>query len=88
MSVTQHDERVRRCRKLGHEVSFRYCRQELGGLPCGRIIDCWFETFDVENFLCQFYSSEQIRQILAPPPAKLSSIIEMIQQAQERSNNF
>ena len=77
-----------RCRRLGHEVRFGYCRQETGGKPCRLILDCWWEQFDVRSFLQAHLPEEEMAQVelagAAPPPSKLLSLVEMIQQAKER----
>jgi len=86
MSIDAHDKRKIRCRMLGHEVDFSYCRQVGGELPCKKIPDCWFERFDVEQFLQQHYTPDQIRQILTLPKPKLTSIVELIRQAQNNND--
>jgi len=85
MGIEEHDGRKRRCGMLGHEVGFAYCRAPGAELPCRKILDCWFETFDIEAFLREHYSEEQIAEVLAPPRPKLVSLVELIQQAQERA---
>ncbi len=79
--IEQHDGRTRRCPMLGHEVRFAYCRAPGRELPCGRVLDCWFETFDVEAFIRVHYSGEQIDEILAPRPDKVASLVELIEKA-------
>jgi len=81
----EHDGRVIRCRMLGHEVNFGYCRCGTGQMPCRKIFDCWFEIFDVTGFISSHYSQEQIEKILNAPKPKLTTIIELIQQAQKES---
>jgi hypothetical protein len=83
MSIDQNDKRTIRCRKLGHEVSFNYCRQGSSSLPCRNIFNCWFETFDIEKFMTQYYNEEQIKQILTPSKPKLTSLVEIIEQARK-----
>lgn len=44
------------CPKLGHPIRFSYCMQaamnEAGAAkPCNKIMDCWWETFDIQSFL-------------------------------------
>jgi len=85
MGIDEHDGRVLRCRMLGHEVNFGYCRCGSGQMPCRKIFDCWFETFDVVDFINRHYSREDVERILAAPQPKITSIIEMIQQAQKNS---
>jgi len=83
--IGQHDEVIGYCRKLGHRLAFAYCRQESSGQPCTKIRDCWFETFDVDGFLRQHYSADEIEAFTARPQPKLASIVELIAQAQQRS---
>lgn len=87
--LNDHDSDLQlRCRRLGHEVTFGYCRQEKHGKPCRLILDCWWEQFDVRGFLQAHLSAEDLAQVerasVAPPPAKLLSLVEMIQQAKDR----
>jgi len=84
MSIDKpHDERLTRCPMLGHDVSFAYCRQTGSSMPCHKILDCWFEVFPVADFVREHYSTEQIQRIFAPPKPKMTSLVELIQQAQK-----
>jgi hypothetical protein len=87
MGIEEHDGRKIRCRMLGHELTFGYCRQPGRDLPCAKIFDCWFETFNVEDFMREHYPKEQIQQILAPPKPKMTSLLELIQQAQKNASD-
>ena len=87
--LTEHDlEVLPRCRRLGHEVTFGYCRQETGGKPCRLILDCWWERFDVRAFLQGHLSEDAMAQVerasTSPPPSKVLSLVEMIEQAKQR----
>jgi hypothetical protein len=87
--LNEHDQDVLlRCRRLGHEVAFGYCRQETGGQPCRLILDCWWEQFDVRAFLRAHLPEEAMAQVeraaAAPPPSKVLSLVEMIQQTKQR----
>jgi len=81
--ITRHDGLRRRCPRLGHEVSFAYCRSPAAPLPCRRIVDCWRETFDVKAFLEGHFTCKQIEQIAAPPADKMCSLIELIARARQ-----
>jgi len=88
--INEHDQDViPRCRRLGDEVTFGYCRQEAGGRPCRLILDCWWEYFDVRVFLQSHLSAEGMAQVehasVALPPSKMLSLLDLIQQAKERS---
>ena len=80
--INHHDQRVRHCPMLGHEVPFGYCRAPGAPLPCGRILDCWWEHFDVQEFVQGHYSPQQIQSILAPRQPKVTTLVELIQKAQ------
>ncbi|MBN1436597.1 MAG: hypothetical protein JW936_05955 [Sedimentisphaerales bacterium] len=91
MSIDQNDQRTRRCPRLGHEINFEYCRKgsRVTGrdCPCRKILDCWFETFDVQAFMLENYGPEIIEQITALPQPKITSLIDLIQQAQQAAKN-
>jgi hypothetical protein len=79
--ITSHDGRKRRCPMLGHDVQFSYCRAPGRRLPCRRVFDCWFETFDVEAFIRGHFAEADIQQILAPPTDKVSTLLDLIEKA-------
>ena len=86
--LNEHDQEVNlRCRRLGHEVAFGYCRQETRGQPCRLILDCWWERFDVRGFLQAHLTEGAMAQVestgAAPPPAKVLSLVDLIQRAKE-----
>ena len=87
--LTDHDQDVQaRCRRLGQEVVFGYCRQETEGKPCRWILDCWWERFDVRSFLQANLPEEVMagveRNGSAAPPSKVLSLLDLVQQARER----
>ena len=81
--VTSQDARRRRCPMLGHEVSFAYCRAPGRELPCRKVFDCWWETFDVESFVRAHFDEADIRRILASRQDKVSSLVELIEKAKK-----
>jgi hypothetical protein len=72
------------CRILGHHVHFSYCRTCQESMPCSRILDCWFENFDIRKFVEENYTEEEIKNFLQPPKPKMQTLMSLIQQAQER----
>ncbi|MDD5204058.1 MAG: hypothetical protein PHS17_01480 [Desulfobacterales bacterium] len=71
-----------RCRKLGHEVPFSYCRCECGGLPCSKTIDCWYDHFLVEDFFrTELKPEEWDRVFVNPPKPKVLTLVDLIEQA-------
>jgi hypothetical protein len=87
--LTDHDQDIHpRCRRLGHEITFGYCRQETTGQPCRLILDCWWERFDVRSFLAAHLSAEAMARVertaVSPAPSKMLGLLEMIQAAKDR----
>jgi hypothetical protein len=81
----QPDDLQRRCPRIGGPVNFSYCRTcgEAGGY-CFKVVDCWWETFDVAAHLRQTLSEEQLAELTAKrPKPKVTSLVEMIAAAQE-----
>jgi len=70
---------------LGHHLTFAYCRQTASKQPCRKIFDCWFEKLDIGQFIKENFTKEQINTLLAPPKAKMVSLVELIQQAQKNA---
>jgi hypothetical protein len=79
----QHDDKTAYCRALGHYVPFRYCRTVSEGIPCRRIKDCWFEKINIEQFISDNYSGSELARIFAPPPEKLSSLVDLIKKTRD-----
>ena len=76
-----HDGRTRRCPMLGHRLAFSYCRAPGTDLPCRKIFDCWWESFDVVAFVREHYGEEAISRITEPPKEKMLSLLELIERA-------
>ena len=75
-----------RCPRLGHQISFTYCRSENRGLPCFKTLDCWFDHFQVEAFLRKELTPEEWEKIfLKPPKPKILSLVELIEEAKKRN---
>ena len=82
---TQHDSKLIRCPKLGDEMTFGYCLQESGDLPCVRIIRCWQAAFEIESLLKEHLTPEQWEQFAcAQPKDKVINLIEIIEAAKTR----
>ena len=85
--VERYDRSEGYCRRLGHHVSFSYCRRVEGGLPCWTVRDCWFERFPIQEFLDAHYSSRELQYLGRPPPGKLESILDVVFSLQEASGS-
>ena len=78
---------VRRGPRLGNPVPFHYC-QICGDekQPCFKILDCWWEHFDVVRFLKDKLPEEQFNRLMeARPKPKIASLVELIEQARKRN---
>ena len=80
----EHDHRIRRCPLLGHDIAFGYCRRPGRDIPCGKIYDCWWETLDITAFMEANYEPEVISEVLRPKPAKVMSLIDIIERARRQ----
>jgi len=73
---------------LGGMIPFQYCMTAgEGNLPCRKTIDCWWEYFNVEAYLDNNLDEEKLEafyKTTGPPKAKMSSLLELIQQAKQR----
>ena len=77
----------RRCPRLGGDVAFRYCKTcEAGRTPCFKVFDCWWERFDVVDHLKRCLSPAAFARLAQrrPAPDKVTSLVDLIRQAQER----
>lgn len=81
--IEEHDNKTVRCRRLGHEVNFKYCRIMNNRLPCSSIVGCWQSQVDIGRFLNDHYSEEEIAQVLTPPKSKMESLVELVEKAKK-----
>jgi hypothetical protein len=77
----------RRCPRLGGPVGFKYCMSSEGEQPCAKVVDCWWETFDILHYLRDNLSEAQFDRLLnARPRPKVASLVELIAQAKKRQD--
>lgn len=75
-----------RCPRLGHQITFSYCRSENSGLPCFKTLDCWYNHFSVEEFMRLELTPEQWEKVFGrPPKPKIISLVEMIEEAKRKT---
>ena len=79
------DSLEQRCPRLGGPVPFKYCRTTgEDGMPCFKIMDCWWETFDIRTYLENRLSVAEFKSILeAKPPDKIASLVDLIERAKQ-----
>jgi hypothetical protein len=78
---------VRRCPRLGNTVPFHYCKicgdQQQ---PCFKILDCWWEYFDVVRYLKDHLPEDQFNRLMgAEPKPKVNSLVELIELAKKNA---
>jgi len=81
--IEEYDQFKQRCRLLGHDVNFKYCRIVNNNLPCSKIIDCWYEKISIQKYLNKYFDKDTIAKILSPPKAKIATLYELIEKAKE-----
>ena len=75
-----------RCPRLGHPITFSYCRTENKGLPCFKTLDCWFQHFPVEEYLRETLTGEEWEKAFERPAnTKVQSLLELIEDAKKRA---
>lgn len=70
---------------LGHHIPFSYCRLLNDPLPCRKLPDCWHEHIDIAKFLAEHYTESERQAIFSPPPEKLTTLVELIRKASEKT---
>ncbi len=76
-----------RCPKLGHQVTFEYCRQESGRLPCSRALVCWNHRLPVEMIFKKLVGEETFEAVFGgTPKSRVESLMEAIEAAKQSCN--
>jgi hypothetical protein len=81
--IEQHDDKTIRCPRVGGEVNFRFCRFENNMLPCRFIVGCWQGRINIEAFLDEQFSEEELNIIFAPPKPKMDALVDLMEKAQK-----
>lgn len=85
---TKFDDQDIYCKKLGHFLTFDYCRQEHQLTPCPKIRDCWFTKIEIDQFLADHYTDEELTSVVNKPQAKIFTLVELIQQAKKNASQL
>jgi hypothetical protein len=82
------DRLERRCPRLGGDVSFYYCRTSSDdSSACWKIFDCWWECFDVVDYLNKYLPEDKFNKLVnTKPKPKMVSLVELIEQAKKGSS--
>jgi len=71
---------------LGHLVSFTYCMAPGSDLPCRKILDCWHARIDIEAYLGENFTQDEIKTIIAPPQQKVVQLLELVNRVKHRGS--
>jgi hypothetical protein len=83
-NIPPEDDYEIRCPRLGHQISFSYCRSENRGLPCFKTLDCWYDHFLVEEYFRKELTSEEWdKAFKSSGTTKMLSLLELIEQAKK-----
>jgi hypothetical protein len=52
-------------------------------LPCRWILGCWQTQMDINRFLQDHYSEEELAQVFALPKPKIESLVDLIEKAKK-----
>jgi hypothetical protein len=83
---TSHDTELKGyCPMLGGQVPFLYCRKcGNNQQPCWKVFDCWWETFDIVEFMQKNLSEDDFRQLLTyQPKARITTLLELIEKTKQ-----
>lgn len=86
IEVQKYDGKEIYCRKLGHHLQFKYCRQEQQQLPCSALKRCWQYKIPLEEFLACSFATDEIAYLDEPQVSKVSTILDVIQKVQKKAN--
>jgi hypothetical protein len=77
---------IRRCPRLGGPVEFFYCKTcEREGEPCSKIIDCWWEVFDVQKYLEDHLSPDSLVRLNSrKSEPKINQLLKIIDKTKKR----
>jgi hypothetical protein len=82
--IEEFDKQEGYCKMLGHFLTFDYCRSSNKSFPCSKVLDCWFQQFPIEKYIQDNFTSEEQKKIFEPTKAKILTLTEILEQAQQR----
>ena len=84
MSIKDHDKKIVQCRILGHGVPFSFCRKGVSGQPCRKIFDCWYQSFNIAEFIKRHYAEDEIKELIALSNEKRDSNTELLEKTTKK----
>lgn len=84
-SKEQFDNQPCYCPMLGHDLTFKYCRTMDMDLPCGRILDCWFERLPIQKYIGDHFSREEQEKTFQPVKPKMTMLADIVKKVGSNS---
>lgn len=84
-SKKQFDAIESYCPMLGHELTFKYCRTMQMDLPCGRILNCWFERLPIQQYIGDHFTKEEQEKVFEPPKPKMEALAGIVKKVGNKS---
>ena len=78
MIMEEYDDLEIYCRKLGHHITFSYCQEPGSEKVCSSVRDCWYGRIDIDEYLENRYSPEELKEALKPGLPKITGIMEVL----------
>ena len=74
------------CPKLGHHLTFEYCKGENAGYACQKVLKCWSLINSMRDIVTEKIARNELKLAPTPPQPKITSIITLIEKAKKRMN--
>ncbi|HOX27560.1 MAG TPA: hypothetical protein PLQ76_00245 [bacterium] len=86
MAIEAYDSlSIWRCPSLGGPVPFSHCRKTNNNLPCQSIVACWSNQIDLQAFLSENYTHEELQQALGvPKKSRIETILEALDKSKQK----
>lgn len=81
--IEKHDTETIRCPALGDEVNFKYCRIMNDRFPCSRIVACWQTRLDINKFLLDNFTNEELDRIFVAPQSKMQKLVSLVEKSKK-----
>ena len=88
MKANRPEELEIRCPRLGGTVPFRYCMAPAEPAVCYKILDCWWEVFDVTSYLKAHLPEGDFSRLLENRnrPNRMESILELVEKFKSKES--
>ena len=83
ITVEQFDECNIYCRMLGHDLTFKYCRQTGNGSFCRKIFDCWIDKIDIVQYAKTHFSPDDINKVFHSTVPKMNTLLNLIEKSKK-----